>query len=225
MGTRASKTEQSTKSEVDLLKEEITSVKEQLINATNFYNHRLMEIVADYDRKFNQVWTELKPLLPNGITTPTIQTNMTPTPNGGYPIHNPGAMQMSNNGTKVAPGIFQTQSYPMQTHLGAPIHPGGMMQMQTQAAAGMMPTQQAPTPGHAGYTMQSLSHVAGVKLQSPSVQSQVPVTQPVPMSLADEGKKRSAEYRAESAANGDAKKSKTGETDSDKTRVMQEEEV
>lgn len=69
----------------------------------------------------------------------------------------------------------------------------------------------APPPGNNGYTMQSLSHVAGVKLQSPSVQPQLPTAQPVAMSLAaDQGAKRGA---SEPAAHAAAKKTKVDEMD------------
>ena len=67
----------------------------------------------------------------------------------------------------------------------------------------------APPPGSGnGYTMQSLSHVAGVKLQSPSVQPLLPTAQPTDLSLAG-GTKQGAEELRRNDDNG-SKESKSG---------------
>lgn len=147
---------------------------------TAYYDRRLTDVIADYDRKFNQIWTELRPLLPNGTTTPITQTHLTPNINTFPPFHhNPSMMPNNSN----APGVF---------HYPAPI-----------------PTY-APPPGSGnGYTMQSLSHVAGVKLQSPSVQPLLPTAQPTDLSLADRGTKRGAEELRRNDDN-DSKEGKSG---------------
>ncbi|KAL3802367.1 hypothetical protein HJC23_007192 [Cyclotella cryptica] len=153
---RATKGEQTSKDEVEVLRDEISSLREQLSNATQYYNRRLSELIADSDRKFSQVWSELRPLI--GSNNSMMQGNSMMPPNTA--------------------GVFQSyQDFnSMQTHPGASNHAG------------------IPPPRFAmqGSTMQTLSHVAGVKLQSPSVQSQHATVPPVPMSLTDQSMKRSA---------------------------------
>jgi hypothetical protein len=175
---RATKGEQTSKDEVEVLRDEISSLREQLSNATQYYNRRLSELIADSDRKFSQVWNELRPLLGNNNNM--MQGNSMMPPN-----------------TAVAPGVFQTyQDFnSMQTHH----NPAGV-----------------PPPRFAmqGSTMQTLSHVAGVKLQSPSVQSQHATVPPVPMSLTDQSIKRGA---TEPAVRDVAKKSKIDEMNGGET--------
>ena len=180
---RSSKVENTTKSEADILREEIASLRDQLNLSTAHYNNRLAEVIADYDRKFNQIWTELRPLLPNGTTTPITQTHLTPNINTFPPYHHNPSMIPNNN----APGVY---------HYPAP----GQRQV---------PTYALPPGSGNGYTMQSLTHVAGVKLQSPSVQPLLTNAQPTDFSLTDQGTKRGVE---ESQPNGDdgSKKSKLG---------------
>eukprot|EP00956_Cyclotella_meneghiniana_P037860 scaffold145632_cov22-Cyclotella_meneghiniana.AAC.1 len=180
---RSSKVENTTKSEADILREEIASLRDQLNLSTAHYNNRLAEVIADYDRKFNQIWTELRPLLPSGTTTPITQTHLTPNINTFPPYHHNPSMIPNNN----APGVY---------HYPAP-------------AQRQVPTYALPPGSGNGYTMQSLTHVAGVKLQSPSVQPLLTNAQPTDFSLTDHGTKRDVE---ESQPNGDdgSKKSKLG---------------
>lgn len=213
---RATKTDQTTKPEAESLKEQISSLRFQLENATEFYNRRLDEIVRDYDSKFYNLWTQLQPLLPNGSNAPMpTQLNQANTmPNLSAPpfIHNP-------NMSAAPQGVYLTQPHSMQPqpvmHQPQPAH--RPVSIQTKQAAAPIahqplaaqtvhtqPFDNTPTP-NSGYTMQSLSHVAGVKLQSPSVQPQLPPAQPAAMNLADQGVKRAAEP----APYDNAKKSRT----------------
>lgn len=186
----------TTKSEAETLKEEIATLRAALNNATSYYNHRLLEITADYDARFNQLWNQLKHLLPNGSTPPMPlqfphQTS-NPSQSTTFPPVVHTNIPLQTNGLAVAPGYQQMQ---MQNQY---VDPSGMtpqpVQTYPQPAAQMSQTpvfNQAPTP-NSGYTMQSLSHVAGVKLQSPSVQPLLATLQPAALSL-DKGTKRGAD--------------------------------
>ncbi|KAL7519430.1 hypothetical protein ACHAWX_004190 [Stephanocyclus meneghinianus] len=175
---RATKGEQTSKDEIEVLRDEITSLREQLSNATQYYNRRLSELIADSDRKFSQVWNELRPLLGNNNNM--MQGNNMMPPN-----------------TSFSPGVFQTyQDFnSIQTHPNPSGVPPPRFAMQSS-------------------TMQTLSHVAGVKLQSPSVQSQHATVPPVPMSLTDQSMKRGA---IEPAVSDVTKKSKIDETNGGET--------
>jgi len=195
---RATKADHSAKTESDLLKEEITSLRDQLQRTVQWYNTKLERVVADSNQKFNEIWTALKPLLPNGVPTPMMNTNFTPMNTTGVPplIHNSNTMQMMPNNTPTAnvPGMFYQEYHHMQPAASTTVPPR------------MTPTH--PPPGN-GYSMQSLSHVAGAKLQSPSMQPQLSTAQPAPIALADQGVKRSAVDSTVS----DAKKSKMDQVD------------
>lgn len=208
---RTTKNESSiAKSENETLKEEIAALRNQLNNATNFYNRRLQEIVTDYDSKFNHLWAQIQPFLPAG-TNPPMPTHFAQAntnPNTVMPFQHPN----------MPGGVYQAQTHHMQ-HQPMMHQPAAAPMAQQPAATPMMPPQQvantAPPPSNDGYTMQSLSHVAGVKLQSPSVQPQLPTAQPAQMTLANnQGEKRAAE----AADDSNTKKSKadaTGEAKAD----------
>jgi hypothetical protein len=190
----------TTKSETETLKEEIATLRAAINNATSYYNRRLLEITADYDAKFNQLWNQLKHLLPNhSAPSMPLQFPQTPNPsqNMAFPPGVHTNIPMQSNGPAVPPGYQQIQSQYFD--------PSGMMAQPVQTypqPAAAQPAQtpvfnQPPTP-NSGYTMQSLSHVAGVKLQSPSVQPLLATMQPAAMSL-DKGTKRGADDPAANA--------------------------
>jgi hypothetical protein len=203
---RATKAEHTSKDEVDVMREEIASLREQLNSATQYYNHRISEVTADCDRKIGQLWNEMRTLMASN--------NMVASNN----------IPMQGN-TASPPGVYQKyQGFGhMQTHPAAANANGTHVMMQTHhgdanAAAPVtmqiphVATQSVGPPSGPGYSMQSLSHVAGVKLLSPSVQgvqAQHAPTQPVPLSLTDHGMKRSP---ADPVVNDDpAKRSKVDE--------------
>lgn len=191
---RATKSDQQSKDDVDCLREEIVALRQCLSNTETEYGRKLAEVVADSNRKINQLWTEFENMS-KAIKKNQVDLNnqtFVSAPSQLQHVTTTGPSLLDNYGHAYIPAPGNVTHAPV-----AAFHPS--MHFNSHPAASVAP------PIHANIDMmQSLSHVAGVKLQSPSVQSQTALMQPSHMPLTASvasGTKRDAESSGQMSSN------------------------
>ena len=149
-------------------KDDLDALRDEIASLRESLSHteqKLAETVADSNRKINQLWTEMCSL--------------------SKAFH---ASRTGPTGISVIPPPHQSH----HTHIRSFMQPPGSS---IHAVSSAPPTSLPPAAPGPDNMMQSLSHIAGVKLRSPSVQSQKAMLQPNHMPLSESavsGAKRGA---------------------------------